>query len=477
MKLLHCFSFAILVTISSVQAEITIGRYDMASVRDASTLETRVIEDWRPVAKDPSLRSKLIEITVCEWWPGQKVRLPVCMVAPADKTCANVLIENTGLQPKVTIPTGAKLRLLKEHGVGLVFIGMVPITDMEPVGQLHLQMEEHFVKTKDARYTPAWIWGLSDMRALTAAMAERGVFQPKKVMTTGGSKRGVATAASCIADDRITAMMPVVAPIIDSPGGPYVEGTMNPAITKMNEEFISKMSEAGRAAMLVRQKARSDERLTLPSLVAAGWSKAEIKAASSLAWEVCRTTNYLDALKKRGVDILYCEGSNDNVGPGLIELGEKFPQLPVYIMPGGQHGGAKEAGFVKPVASQPDVDENLYAFAMHHFFGARRLIEAPKLTATLKKDAHHLSVSVVFPDGTEPQGNELYWSVNRHPDYSLQMEFDAWASAPLQKTGKATYTGEARIEGDVKTVDVITVHKHTEAGTTLTISSPEIRLR
>ena len=63
-------------------ADITIGRYDMASVRDTATLETRVIEDWHPLAKDPALRGKLVEITVCEWWPGQKVRLPVAMLAP-----------------------------------------------------------------------------------------------------------------------------------------------------------------------------------------------------------------------------------------------------------------------------------------------------------------------------------------------------------------------------------------------------------
>ncbi len=466
-----------------LRADITIGRYDMASVRDASTLETRVIEDWKPLAKDPSLRSKLVEITVCEWWPGQKVRLPVAMLAPTGRTCANVLVENMALAPKVPSPTGAKLRLLKEHGVGLVFIGMVPITDMEPVGKLHLLMKEHFVQTKDARYTPAWIWGLSDMRALTAAIAERDVFQPGKVLTTGGSKRGVAAAASCIADDRITAMMPVVAPIIDSPGGPYVEGTLDPAITKMNGEFLAAMqSEVGRKAMLVRQKARSDERLTLESVKAAGWSDAEIKGASQLAWEPCRTTNYLDALKKRGVEILYCQGSNDNVSPGLIELGEKFPQLPVYIMPGGQHGGAKEAGFTKPVASQPDVDENLYAFAMHHFFGTRKLIGSPKLTSVVftnsaGQSVRRASVTVTFSDGSEPEVNELFWSVNRHPDYSFQMEFDAWESAPLRRTGRGTYTGEVALGGGVKTVDFISVHRHTEAGITLTVSSHEIRVR
>ncbi len=458
----------------------------MASVRDASTLETRVIEDWKPLAKDPTLRSKLVEITVCEWWPGQKVRLPVAMLAPADKVCTNVLIENMALAPKVPVPTGAKLRLLKEHGVGLVFIGMVPITDMEPVGKLHLMMEEHFVQTKDARYTPAWIWGLSDMRALTAAMAEKEVFQPKKVLTTGGSKRGVATAASCIADDRITAMMPVVAPIIDSPGGPYVEGTLDPAITKMNEEFIANMpSEIGRNAMLVRQKARSDERLTLESVTAAGWSEAEIKDASSLAWEVCRTTNYLDALKKRSVDILYCQGSNDNVSPGLLKLGDNkaFSGLPVYIMPGGQHGGAKEAGFTKPVASQPDVDDNLYAFAMRHFFGVHKLIPRPNMVVKWDKEKHQFSILVWLVDPVEPESNELFYSVNRHPDYSMQMEFDEWKSVPMEKvtpTKKSTgtrYKTEITIEGDVKTVDFISVHKHTQEGTTFTISSQMLRVR
>ena len=184
------------------RADITIGRYDMALVRDASTLETRIIEDWKPLPKDPALWTKIVEITVCEWWPGQKVRLPVAMIAPVGKTCSNVLIENMGLQPKVPALAGAKLRLVKEHGVGLVFIGMVPITDMEPVGKLHLLMEEHFTQSKDGRYTPAWIWGMSDMRALTAAIAEKDVFQPVKVLTTGGSKRGVAAAASCIAQRR-----------------------------------------------------------------------------------------------------------------------------------------------------------------------------------------------------------------------------------------------------------------------------------
>jgi hypothetical protein len=466
-----------LLSLVSAHAEITIGKFDLKEIRDTTTLETQVLMDWHPNAKDAAIRQKLVEITVCEWWPGMKVRLPVTMLAPAQGVCTNVLIENTGLQPKPAAATGAKLRLLKEHGVGLVFIGMVPIDAMEPVGKLHLLMEERFIQTKNTRYTPAWIWGISDMRALTAAIAEKEVFQPKKVLATGGSKRGVATAAAGIADDRFTAVMPVVAPVIESPGGPYVEGMMPPEITRMNDEFIATMKDPiGKEKLHIRQKARSDERITVSMAREAGWSEDEMKTACNAAWEACRTTNYLDVLKQRGTEIFYNQGSNDNVSPGLVELGRRFPRLPVFIVPGGQHGGAKEAGFVKAVNGLPEVDENLYAFATHHFFGTRRMVAPPKVTAWWDKDTRRLAVTAVFPDGSDPQENTLWWSLNRHPDYSIQMEFDAWTSTPMKKALSAAYTGETLIEGPVKTINLITVHAHRENGSTLTVSSHEIRL-
>ena len=466
-----------LLSLVSAHAEITIGTFGLKEIRDTTSLETKVLMDWHPNAKDAAIRQKLVEITVCEWWPGMKVRLPVTMLAPAQGVCTNVLIENTGLQPKPAAATGAKLRLLKEHGVGLVFIGMVPIDAMEPVGKLHLMMEERFIKTKNARYTPAWIWGISDMRALTAAIAEKEVFQPKKVLATGGSKRGVATAAAGIADDRFTAIMPVVAPVIESPGGPYVEGMMPLEITRMNDEFIAAMKDpVGKEKLLIRQKARSDERITVSMAREAGWSEDEMKTACNAAWEACRTTNYLDVLKQRGTEIFYNQGSNDNVSPGLVELGRRFPRLPVFIVPGGQHGGAKEAGFVKSVNGLPEVDENLYAFATHHFFGTRSMVAPPKVTASWDKDTRRLAVTAVFPDGSDPQENTLWWSVNRHPDYSIQMEFDAWTSTPMKKALSAAYTGETLVDGPVRTINLITVHAHRENGSTLTVSSPEIRL-
>ncbi|HEY3899415.1 MAG TPA: PhoPQ-activated protein PqaA family protein [Chthoniobacter sp.] len=465
-------------------AEVTAGHYDMKEARDPSTLETRVIEDWHPWGKDTGIRQKLIEITVCEWWPGQKVRLPVTLLAPASgEPCHNLIIGNSGNQLKAVSPAGAMLRLLKENGVGLALIGMTTIDAMEPAGKLDVGMKEHFLKTKDARFTPAWIWGMSDIRALTAAAAEKDVFQPTKIIATGGSKRGVATAAAGIADDRFTAILPVVAPIIDPPGGPYVEGTRPAEITKANEQFLADMAAgkipgitaAGVDPLANREKVRAAERITVDEARAAGWSAEEIKAASTLAWEVCRTTNYLPMLQKRGLEIFYNEGSNDNVSPGLREVGRQFPALPVYVVPGGQHGGAKAAGFVKQVGSLPEVDENLHAFALHHFFHSRPMVAPPKVTQHWDAAAHHLQVSVTFPDQAEPQKNDLWWSVNRHPDYTLAMEFDPWECAPMHQTGPGTFAGEAVLPETPRTLDFITVHQHTANDSTLTLSSPLLR--
>jgi len=485
MKRLFNLSLFLAFSTAPLLAEVVPGKFDMPSVRDASTLETRVIEEWHSWEKDASVRQKLVEITVCEWWPGQKVRLPVTFLAPATGgPCRNVLVGNTGMVLKAAAPSGAMLRLLKQNGVGLVLIGMTTVDAMEPLGKLDVGMKEHFLKSKDARFTPAWIWGLSDMRALTAAIAEKEVFQPTKVLATGGSKRGVATAAAGIADERFTAILPVVAPIIDSPGGPYVEGLASKEITDENTRFLADLAagkEIGAPAsaiepLVAREKIRAAERITLEEARGAGWTQAEMKAASTLAWEVCRTTNYLPALKARGVEIFYNQGSNDNVSPGLRELGRRFPNLPIYVVPGGQHGGAKTAGFLKQVGSLPEVDENLFAFAQHHFFKSRSLPATPKVTQHWDNAAHKLEVTVTFAEKMDSATNDLWWSTNRHADYTFAMEYDVWQSTPLRRTGPATFAGEALLPGAPGAVDFVSVHQHVENGSTLTFSSPLLRL-
>ena len=123
------------------------------------------------------------------------------------------------------------------------------------------------------------------------------------------------------------------------------------------------------------------------------------------------------------------------------------------------------------------MDENLYAFAQHHFFNARPMVAPPKVTPHWDAAAHRLQVTVTFPDHAEPQKNDVWWSVNRHPDYTFAKEYDPWESAPLRQTGPATFAGEVNLPDKPGTVDLITVHQHTANGSTLTFSSAVVQLK
>lgn len=480
----HFAFIALLAGFASARAEVRPAAFDLAAIRDASTLETRVVQDWKPALREPAVRQKLVEITVCEWWPGQKVRLPVTFNAPASGApCRYVIVGNMGLAAKPALPTGAMLRLLKDHGVGVVLIGMSTIEAMEPVGKLHLGMKEQLLRTKDARFTPAWIWGMSDMRALTAAVAEGGVFQPLKVLATGGSKRGVGAAAAGIFDERFTAILPVVAPPLGNPGGAYVMGTDAPEITRANEEFLADLAAGkmpalpatARAALVDRQERRGNERITLEQARAAGWSAAEIAAMNDRAWDACRTASRLPALKKRGLEIFYHVGANDNVTPDLLALGKRFPDFPICIVPGGQHGGPPGTGFTRQVPSQPEVEDNLFAFARHHFFSARPMIAAPKITTHWEAKTRTLHVTATFPDGAEPQKNALSWSVNRHAPGTLAFEYDKWQTTELARSGAATFTGSCQLDAGARTVEILTTHTHPAENLPLSISSPLVQ--
>jgi hypothetical protein len=475
-----------LVAALSARAEIKPAAFDLTAIRDGSTLETRVVEDWKPAAREPSIRQKLIEITVCEWWPGQKVRLPVTLNAPvAGGLCRNVIVANMGLGLRSALPTGASLRLLKEDGVGVVLVGMGTIDAMQPEGKLHLGMQEQLLKTKDARYTPAWIWGMSDMRALTAAMEERAVFQPAKVLSTGGSKRGVAAAAAGIHDERFTAIMPIVAPPLGNPGGAYVVGTDDAEIAKANVQFLADLA-AGKlpglpptahAALVDRQERQAAERVTIEQARSAGWSDAEIAQMNDRAWDVCRTTSYLSACQKRGLETFYNVGANDSVSPALIELGKRWPDFPIYIVPGGQHGGPKGAGFSRQVPTQPQVEDNLYAFAKHHFFATRPMIAPPVVESTWDAKSRVLNIGVKFPAGVAPQSNVLSWSINRHAPHTLAFEYDAWSSTPLQIAGDGQYRESIHLDQTAANVEFVTTHTHTLNQLPLTISSPLVQVK
>lgn len=459
--------------------------FDSEAIRDTSTLEVKVLQDWKIYTKDGSIRQKLIEITVCEWWPGQKVRLPVTLNAPADgNLCRNIVVANQPLVNRAVPPARGQLTLLKKHNVGVVLVGMGTIDAMKPTGKLHLGMRQQMLKTKDPRYTAAWIWGMSQMRALTAAMTEPEVFRPEKVLTTGGSKRGVASALAGIHDDRFTAIMPVVAPPLGDSGSPvHVLGSGPEHLAEIDRQFYADLA-AGKLelppttekALQDRAGRRGDVRLTLAQARAAGWTDADVARVNATVWNGSRITDYLPALQKRGLKIFYNVGCNDSVTPALRQLGERFPDFPVCIIPGGQHGGPKDAGYTRRVPLMKEVQNNFLTFARHHFFGHREMIAPPVINGKWDASTRLLKVTVTFPDEIEPQKNELWWNIDRSEPYTLPFAYDKWDSVALKRNATGAFVGEVQLTGEPQRLDFISLHTHSENGMPLTVSSPYQRI-
>ena len=56
--------------------------FDMQEIRDPSTLQIKVLQDWYKVQGPIATRQKLVTINVGDLWPGQEYRIPVRMVVP-----------------------------------------------------------------------------------------------------------------------------------------------------------------------------------------------------------------------------------------------------------------------------------------------------------------------------------------------------------------------------------------------------------
>ena len=76
--------FVMVLGLGAVTAQ-AVELFDMAAIRDASTLDVKVLKDWYPVRGEVMTRQKLITIRVGELVPGKEYRLPVRFIVPHDR--------------------------------------------------------------------------------------------------------------------------------------------------------------------------------------------------------------------------------------------------------------------------------------------------------------------------------------------------------------------------------------------------------
>ena len=96
--------------------------FDMEEIRDPSTLQIKVLQDWHKVKGPIETRQKLVSINVGDLWPGQEYRVPVRMVVPAKRKAKGFHLTG-GSSParlqKDARPNPTEREFL-EGGVGLV---------------------------------------------------------------------------------------------------------------------------------------------------------------------------------------------------------------------------------------------------------------------------------------------------------------------------------------------------------------------
>ena len=170
--------------------------FDMEEIRDPSTLQIKVLQDWHKVQGPIATRQKLVTINVGDLWPGQEYRVPVRMGAPANRKAKGFHLTG-GSTPsrleKDARPNPTERELL-EGGVGLVVTG---VQEPGTYGQRALSeaSAKRFAESLNPRFKiQYWAWPATLMRAITTAYAEKDHFEKGKVAASRGSKNGASSA-------------------------------------------------------------------------------------------------------------------------------------------------------------------------------------------------------------------------------------------------------------------------------------------
>jgi hypothetical protein len=395
------------------------------------------------------------------------------LVAPAEGGPFPFVISSIGLTPGRAVRPDELEQALLPRGVAFVRVGIGQIDQMEPAGVLADEMNALYLKTKNVRYTPPWFWGLTYMRAVTAALTEPTVYKAGKIGATGGSKRGLASAAAAAWDDRITVIVPMVAPV-------FTEPQYNPRHPELDEAFL-RLAEQGKTELAVDEVSRlrairantSRYWLDDDDYSAAGWTPEDMTAAERRLGELHLARYNVARYDARSVDYFFQMGTNDKITPRLPEFFEQFPRFSCYVVPGGQHG-TDGVGNQRRTPTLAEVKANTLAVFSNHFFGDRPRMQTPTLTYI--RQAGRIQVEVVFDNGPPAKTGTLYWSFNRPPEGSLPYEHSPWESAPMKQTNERTWTGEVALGRDTKTIDLLSVHSDNVNNMPMTVSSRLVRL-
>mgnify|MGYP001196704837 FL=1 len=438
--------------------------FDMEEIRDPSTLQIKVLQEWHQVQGPIATRQKLVTINVGDLWPGQEYRIPVRMVVPANRKAKGFHL--TGGSTPSRLEKDARPnpfeRELLEGGIGLV---VTVVQEPATYGQRALSQasEKRFAETLNPRVKiQYWAWPATLMRAITTAYAEKDHFEKGKVAASGGSKNGASPSMAIIHDERMTAVHATVSPIWDSP-------------LRLNNEDAWKelRAQPGRRGGFTGGHfgPNFNERV----LDAGGTWKDLQNFARDISDDVFISRN-LKALRNRGVDMLFHPGTHDFVAFDMAWGGKQHPTIPIYL---GANTGHGKRGHSKIERDQ----QNKTGFMLKHFFPGEvkgDLLAPPQVKSELTSKT--LKVSVSFASGSAEESGRIWWIFDRAPDGSpnyISEMIPVNQTMEMKKMGDQ-WTATIKLDPKAKRIDFFSNHgktlRYKESAYRTYISSPYTRV-
>jgi hypothetical protein len=457
------------ITPGAIEENVHTKPFDMEYVRNAPSLETEVIRGWHKIkGAIPTLQKEVI-ITVCEWWPGYQWRVPVVLTVPEDGARGFVI---TGQGRGEKADPGID-RLLA-GGVGHVRT-KISVIESYPDGKKAAAISNALLsRTKDYRYTRFWIWGMTMMRAATAALAEEQYMKPGKIAAYGGSKNGLSPAMALIHDDRFTGIHPNVAPPNESP---YLSGdpVLLREVADANHRFFTAFDAGNiqvpfnREWYVFNSYGRTPAAMLKVSMTE-DLTEEDVYRCMRQINKVSFVSLHHDRLEDRGCEFLFDLGSHDNVTPALTYLGEKYPEIPVCIHPNGGHG--QQGKGLLPFAPAND---NQVAFMSNHFFGNRPMMKSP--VVRYEKRETSITVEVSFTDSPPADTGKIFWMFDRDPGGSAgYVAFYFKHFKDMNRVNKRSWKAEIELNSTASTVDFFTFHSNTIGNMPAHISCPYTRI-
>ncbi|MBK8805147.1 MAG: T9SS type A sorting domain-containing protein [Bacteroidales bacterium] len=438
--------------------------FNMEAIRDTSTLDIEIIDDWHIVEGVVRTRQQYISINVGELWEGQSYRIPVRFIVPVDSKATGMHITGGNTAKELvsdTIISSALDKMLLRSGVGLVRTVIQNGINAEQVS-LQDAMNALFIETLNPYYyIQYWAWPATIMRSITAAYKDTSYFAKGKVLVSGTSKNGTSPTIALINDTRITALHAAFSAIWDSPLRYAIEED-HISLHNENLEYINYLKQTG--AEFVEEELLRHEFLAGTfgtnynhDALEKGHSWDSLHALAERMADVVFISRNKQQLANRKVDMLFHPGTHDYVAYDMAWGGTNHPDIPIYMKANTGHGNT--------LHDSAELDEkNLTVFALNHFNNdVDELLTTPTIVS--HREGNTLHISVKFDPATAAETGRLWWMYDRGSDGSISYIMEMIPSENTKSmwfnAQSNTWETEIELNTSASHIDFYTNHRKT----------------